>query len=85
MRNFLYFALLWAMLCANANIAQSQFTIGPPANPAAKLRAAEKAAAEKRTKEKETREECKKRATTEKVAPHDRKSFILSCEKNSRP
>jgi len=36
-----------------AVIAQSQnFTIGPPANPAAKLRAQEKAAAEKRLKEK---------------------------------
>jgi hypothetical protein len=65
-----------------AVIAQSQnFTIGPPANPAAKLRAQEKAAAEKRLKEKEKREECRKRAVTEKIAPRERKSFISSCEK----
>jgi hypothetical protein len=65
-----------------AAIAQSQnFTIGPPANPAAKLRAQEKAAAEKRSKEKEKREECRKRAVTEKIASHERKSFILSCAK----
>jgi hypothetical protein len=63
-------------------IAQSQnFPIGPPANPAAKLRAQETAAAEKRSKEKEKREECRKRAITEKIAPHERKSFISSCEK----
>lgn len=65
-----------------AAIAQSQnFTIGPPANPAAKLRALEKAAAEKRSKEKEKKEECRKRAVTEKIASHERKSFILSCTK----
>ena len=65
-----------------AAIAQSQnFTIGPPANPAAKLRAQEKAAAEKWLKEKEKREECRKRAVTEKIAPRERKSFISSCEK----
>ena len=65
-----------------AAIAQSQnFTIGPPANPAAKLRAQEKAAAEKRSKEKEKREECRKRAVTEKIASRERKSFISSCEK----
>jgi hypothetical protein len=65
-----------------AAIAQSQsFTIGPPANPAAKLRAQEKAAAEKRSKEKEKRERCKKRAVTEKIVPRERKSFISSCEK----
>ena len=57
------------------------FPIGPPANPAAKLRAQEKAAAEKRSKEKEKREECRKRAMTEKIAPHERKFFISSCEK----
>jgi hypothetical protein len=57
------------------------FTIGPPANPAAKLRAQEKAAAEKRLKRKETSEECRKRAMTEKIAPRERKSFISSCEK----
>jgi hypothetical protein len=62
--------------------AQSQnFPIGPPANPAAKLRAQEKAAAEKRSKQKEKKEECKKRAMTEKISPHERKSFISSCEK----
>ena len=71
-------AMTWPL----AAIAQSQnFTIGPPANPAAKLRAREKAAAEKRSKEKEKREECKKRAVTEKIAPRERKSFIFSCEK----
>ena len=65
-----------------AAIAQSQsFTIGPPANPAAKLRAQEKAAAEKRSKEKEKREECRKRAMTEKIAPRERNSFIFSCAK----
>jgi hypothetical protein len=66
----------------SAAIAQSQnFTIGPPANPAAKLRAQEKAAAEKRSKQKEKREECRRRAMTEKIAPHERKSFIFSYEK----
>ena len=65
-----------------AAVAQSpSFTIGPPANPAAKLRAQEKAAAEKRSKVKEKREECRKRAVTEKVASRERKSFISSCEK----
>ena len=65
-----------------AAIAQSQsFTIGPPVNPEAKLRAQEKAAAEKRSKEKEKREECRKRAVTEKIAPRERKSFIFSCAK----
>jgi len=65
-----------------AAIAQTQsFPIGPPANPAAKLRAQEKAAAEKRAKEKQKREECRKRAVTEKIAPRERKSFIFSCEK----
>jgi hypothetical protein len=65
-----------------AALAQNQdFTIGPPADPGAKLRAQEKAAAEKRSKEKEKREECRKRAMTEKIAPHERKSFIVSCQK----
>jgi hypothetical protein len=65
-----------------AAIAQSQsFTIGPAANPAAKIRAEEKAAAEKRSKEKEKREECRKRAVTEKIALRERKPFMLSCEK----
>ena len=65
-----------------AAIAQSQsFTIGPPANPAAKLRAQEKAAAEKRLKEKEKKDECRKRAVTEKITPRERKSFLSSCEK----
>jgi hypothetical protein len=82
MRNSFYFAALSAALFANATIAYSQdFTIGPAANPAAKIRAAEKAAAEKRLKEKEKREECKKRVVSEKIAPRDRKSFIFSCEK----
>ena len=65
-----------------AAIAQSQsFTIGPPANPAAKLRAQEKAAAEKRLKEKEKKDECRKRAVTEKITPRERKYFLSSCEK----
>jgi hypothetical protein len=65
-----------------AAVAQTpSFTIGPPANPAAKLRAQEKAAAEKRLKRKEKNEECRKRAVTEKIAPRERKSFISSCEK----
>jgi hypothetical protein len=65
-----------------AAIAQNQtFTIGPPVDPAAKLRAQEKAAAEKRSKEKEKREECRKRAVSEKITPHERKSFMSSCEK----
>jgi hypothetical protein len=65
-----------------AAIAQSQnFTIGPSANPAAKLRAQEKAAAEKLSKKKEKREECRKRTVTERIAPHERKSFMSSCEK----
>jgi hypothetical protein len=65
-----------------AAIAQSpSFTIGPPANPAAKLRAQEKGAAERRLRRKEKSEECRKRAVTEKIAPRERKSFISSCEK----
>ena len=68
-------AVAWPL----AAIAQSQsFTIGPSANPAAKLRAQEKAAGEKRSKVKEKREECRKRAVTEKIAPRDRKSSISS-------
>ena len=82
MRNSFCFAVLLATLCANTTIAQSQdFTIGPAANPAAKIRAEEKAAAEKRSKEKEKREECRKRAVTEKIALRERKPFMLSCEK----
>ena len=65
-----------------AAITQNQsFTIGPPANPAAKLRVQEKAAAEKRSKAKEKREECRRRAVNEKIASRERKSFIFSCEK----
>ena len=56
MRNSFCFAVLLATLCANTTIAQSQdFTIGPAANPAAKIRAEEKAAAEKRLKKGEER------------------------------
>jgi hypothetical protein len=79
-----FISLLGGVAAASsfAAIAQSQsFTIGPPANPAAKLQAQEKAAAEKRSKEKERREECRKRAVTEKIARGERKSFIFSCEK----
>jgi hypothetical protein len=82
MRNFLYFTVLCAALCASASFAQSQsFQIGPAANPAAKIKAAEKLTAEKRSKEKEKREQCKKQAVTEKIMPRDRKAFIFSCEK----
>jgi len=82
MRNNFCFAVLLATLFANTTIAQSQdFTIGPAANPAAKIRAEEKAAAEKRLKKKEKSEACRKQAGTEKIAPRDRKSFISSCEK----
>ena len=71
-------AAVWPL----AAIAQNQtFPIGPAANPAAKLRAQEKAAADKRSKEKEKREECRKRAVSEKITPHERKSFMSSCEK----
>jgi hypothetical protein len=75
-------ALLVTSLCVSTAIAQNQpFVIGPAANPAAKLRAAEQAAAEKRLKEKQKREECKKRAVTDKIPLRDRKSFLLTCEK----
>ena len=76
-------ALLGTSLCVSTAIAQNQpFVIGPAANPAAKLRAAEKAAAEKRMKEKQRKEECKKRAVADKIPLRDRKSFLLACEKN---
>ena len=78
LRLFVGAAVAWPL----AAHAQNQtFPIGPPANPAAKLRAQEKATAEKRSKENEKREECRKRARTERIAPRDRKSFMSSCEK----
>jgi len=65
-----------------AAIAQSpSFTIGPPVNPAAKLRAQEKATEERRLKMKEKNEECRKRAVAEKIVSRERKSFISSCER----
>jgi len=65
-----------------AVIAQSpSFTIGPPVNPAAKLRAQEKATEERRLKMKEKNEECRKRAVAEKIVSRERKSFISSCER----
>jgi len=68
-----------------AAFAQNEsFKIGPAADPAAKLKAAEKAAAEKRLKKKEKSEACRKRAVTEKVASRERKSFISACEKAAR-
>jgi len=71
------------LLCCNTALAQNQpFVIGPAANPAAKLRAAEQAAAEKRLKEKQRKEECKKRAVADKIPLRDRKSFLLACEKS---
>ena len=64
-----------------ANAQNGDFTIGPPANPAAKLRAQEIAAAERRSKVKAKSEECRKRAVTERVATREKKSFISSCAK----
>lgn len=65
-----------------AAIAQNEsFTIGPPANPAAKLRAQEKAAADKRLKAKEKSDACRKQAIAQKIAPRERKSFLVACEK----
>ncbi len=84
MRRRAFLRLFGGMVAAwpLAAVAQNQtFPIGPAANPAAKLRAQEKAAAEKRLKVKEKREECRKRAVTEKIAPHERKSFMSACEK----
>jgi len=69
-----------------AAFAQNEnFKIGPAADPAAKLKAAEKVAAEKRLKKKEKSEVCRKRAVTEKIASRERKSFISSCEKATPP
>jgi hypothetical protein len=83
MRTRICVALVGTLLCCNTAIAQNQpFVIGPAANPAAKLRAAEQAAAEKRMKEKQRKEECKKRAVADKIPPRDRKSFLLACEKS---
>lgn len=80
-----YFLALLGVAAAGwplAAIAQNEgFTIGPPANPAARLRAQEKAAADKRMKEKEKRDACKKQAVAEKIPPRDRKSFMSACEK----
>lgn len=71
-------AAAWPM----AAIAQNEsFTIGPPANPAARLRAQEKAAADKRLKAKEKSDACRKQAAAQKIAPRERKSFLLACEK----
>lgn len=82
MQKFLYFALVSAALSLSVGFAQSQsFSIGPAANPAAKIKAAEKLAADKRIKEKEKREACKKQALTERILPRDRKAFMVSCEK----
>jgi hypothetical protein len=79
---FLGGAAAWPL----AAFAQNEnFKIGPAADPAAKLRAAEKAAAEKRLKKKEKSEACRKRAVAEKIAPRERKSFISSCEKATPP
>jgi hypothetical protein len=81
-RDFITLLIGVAIMWPFAAIAQNQsFTIGPPANPAAKLRAQEKAAAEKRSKEKEKKAECRRRAANEKIAPRERNSFIFACEK----
>jgi hypothetical protein len=69
-----------------AAFAQNEnFKIGPAADPAAKLKAAEKVVAEKRLKKKEKSEACRKRAVTEKIASRERKSFMSSCEKATPP
>ena len=81
-RYFIVFLAGAAAALPLAAIAQNQsFTIGPPANPAAKLRAQEKAAADRRLKAKEKEEACRKRAVAEKIAPRERKSFMASCVK----
>ena len=83
MRTRICAALVGTLLCCNTAIAQNEpFVIGPAANPAAKLRAAEQAAAEKRMKEKQRKEECKKKAVADKISLRDRKSFLLACEKS---
>ena len=81
---------LFILLCGAAAwplvaLAQNEsFTIGPPANPAAKLRAQEKAAADRRQKAKEKEDECRKRAVAEKIPARERKSFIASCIKPAK-
>ena len=81
-RKFISIIAVAAVLWPLAAIAQNEsFTIGPSANPAAKLRAQEKAAADRRLKAKEKADECRKRAVAEKIAPRERKSFQASCEK----
>jgi hypothetical protein len=85
-RDFIIFLSGAAATWPLAAFAQNQdFKIGPAADPAAKLKAAEKAAAEKRLKKKEKSEACRKQALTEKIAPRERKSFISSCEKATPP
>ena len=74
-------AAAWPLVALAQN---ESFTIGPPANPAAKLRAQEKAAADRRQKAKEKEDECRKRAVAEKIPARERKSFIASCVKPAK-
>jgi len=74
-----------AALCPLFALAQNEsFKIGPPADPAAKLRAQQKAAADRRQKAKEKEDECRKRAVAEKIPARERKSFIASCVKPAK-
>lgn len=74
-------AAAWPLVALAQN---ESFTIGPPANPAAKLRAQEKAAADRRQKAKEKEDECRKRAVAEKIPARERKSFTASCIKTTK-
>ena len=84
-RDFITLLTGMATMWPFAAIAQNQsFTIGPPANPAAKLRAQEKAAAEKRAKAKETKAECRRRAVNERLRLASEAPSYPHVKKNDR-